>query len=513
MSVERILLHGGRILTGFREGAACFTDALTVTAGEITWAGTTIDAPAVDRRVDLHGLLVTPGFVDSHVHATSAGLAITGVNLTGASSADDLLSRVAHAVREDSTGAIIGHGWDETCWPVARVPMRAEIDAVAGDRLVYLSRIDVHSALASSALISRSQAHLLDGYSPAGPVTRAAHHAIRTTALAMLPAAQRRRAQRAFLDSCVELGIVSVHEMAGPGISTSADFSELMQIAAMGGAPLVTGYWGELASSGGIDHAHDLGAHGVAGDLFVDGALGSHTACLTSPYSDSPDAVGAAYLTRAEVRDHVVAATRAQMQAGFHVIGDRACATALGGFMDAAETLGADAIRLARHRLEHAEMLTDPDIEVMHDLNIAASMQPLFDAMWGGEGGMYEQRLGAVRSGSMNRLRDLELAGVRLVLGSDAPVTPLGPWAAVRAAMTHHRTAQRIDLPCAVDAHTRQGWRAAGVDDAGVIAAGQQAHLAIWDAPELAELVAQDSPSTVATLVSGRFVRDTGVLA
>jgi hypothetical protein len=513
MTSESVLYVNGRFLTAFAEGAPVFCESMLTTGGTIQWTGPRADAPSTPRTCDLHGHLVTPGFVDAHVHATSTGLALEGLDLTRVCSAGELLSALRLSVVRDPDSVIIGHGWDETTWTDVVIPTRAQIDDVVGDRLVYLSRIDVHSALASSALI-RVATHTAtsDGYHPSGSLTRAAHHRVREVALASLSAAQRTRAQRAFLAAAAARGIVSVHEMAGPGISSQSDLSSILTMTSHGTTPLVTGYWGELARSGGIEVAREVGARGVAGDLFIDGAIGSHTACLHSPYADDPHTSGAVYVTRSDVADHVLAATRAGLQAGFHVIGDAACTSVIDGFLDAEKTLGTHAIAQARHRLEHAEMLSDRDIEVMHRLNISASMQPVFDALWGGAGGMYEQRVGLPRARLMNRLREIDAAGVSLIFGSDSPVTRLGPWNAIAAAMHHHRPEQRVGLPTAFESHTQAGWRAAGVDDAGALQPGQQAHFAVWDM-DLDQTINASDVTSVATVVSGTVIHDTGLMS
>ncbi len=50
------------------------TDAAVVVDGDrIAWVGAEVDAPAADRRVELGGLSVVPGFVDSHSHLVFAG--------------------------------------------------------------------------------------------------------------------------------------------------------------------------------------------------------------------------------------------------------------------------------------------------------------------------------------------------------------------------------------------------------------------------------------------------------
>ena len=47
--------------------------AVVATDGVISWIGPTLAAPAADRRVDLEGRTVLPGFVDSHSHLIFAG--------------------------------------------------------------------------------------------------------------------------------------------------------------------------------------------------------------------------------------------------------------------------------------------------------------------------------------------------------------------------------------------------------------------------------------------------------
>jgi predicted amidohydrolase YtcJ len=79
----------------------------------------------------------------------------------------------------------------------------------------------------------------------------------------------------------------------------------------------------------------------------------------------------------------------------------------------------------------------------------------------------------------------LSAAGVPLALGSDAPVTPLDPWGAVRAAAYPREPDAAISPRAAFAAHTRGGWRAAGRHDEGVLQPGAPATFAVWDCGEL----------------------------
>ncbi|MFD7261598.1 amidohydrolase [Streptomyces sp. NPDC059874] len=483
-----VLLRGGEV----HSPADPFATAMVVERGHIAWVGSEGAADAfaqgVDEVVDLGGALVTPAFTDAHVHATSAGLALTGLDLTGARSLTDALDLVrAYAASRPADRVLLGHGWDAARWPERRAPRRAELDEAAAGRPLYLSRIDVHSAVVTTALLD-----LVPGVRPEGdePLTRDDHHAVRRAALAAVTPAQRAEAQAAALDRAASLGIGSLHECGGPDISSAEDFTALLALAAERPGPRVFGYWADRD----LDRAKALGAVGAAGDLFVDGALGSHTACLHAPYSDAPH-TGTGYLDAAEVAAHVAACTEAGLQAGFHAIGDAAITAVVEGVRAAAEKVGLARVRAARHRVEHAEMMTPATIAAFAELGLTASVQPAFDAAWGGEDGMYADRLGPERARTLNPYAAMLKAGVPLAFGSDAPVTPLDPWGTVRAAAFHRTPEHRISVRAAFTAHTRGGWRALGRDDAGVLVPGAPADYAVW---QTAELVVQAPDDRVA---------------
>lgn len=480
------LLVNGRIYTPDSPDAT----AMAVTDGLITWVGQDGPGRAAHQGaelVDLGGAFVAPAFVDAHVHATATGLLHSGLDLTGVCSLAECLAAVAaHAAR--SAGVVWGHGWDETRWPEHRPPTRTELDAAAAGTPVYLSRIDVHSALASTALIDAAPAARdAAGWSETGPLARDAHHHIRGAALRAITSDQRKAAQLAFLNTVAANGIAAVHECAGPDISGRDDLADLLTLATGPGRPEVVGYWGQL-------DAPDLGisVRGLAGDLFVDGAIGSRTAFLHEPYADA-DTVGASYLDAERIAAHLIACTRAGIQAGFHAIGDAAVSAVADGFVLAEKTLGAPAIAGRAHRIEHLEMITAEQADVLGRLGVVASVQPAFDAAWGGPDGMYAERLGAGRGIALNPLATLAKAGMTLAFGSDSPVTPIDPWGGIRAAVHHRTETSRISARAAFTAHTRGGWRAAGARDrTGVLTPGAPATYAVWQAGPLVKPAADN---------------------
>jgi predicted amidohydrolase YtcJ len=466
-------------------------------------------------EVDLEGRLVTPAFVDAHVHCVQVGQVADGLDLHDARSRTDVLERVEARVRaRPGSRVLVGQGWDERSWPEPVRPTRAELDRAAPGVAVYLARVDVHSALVSSGLLDRlPDLQALAGYTAEGWLTQDAHHACRGAMDRLFTDAERRAAIRTALTGALAQGVGTVHELGGRHLGPLDDLRRVAEEATALGMRAVT-YWGELASPESLAAARSVGAAGLAGDLCIDGAIGSHTAALQQPYADA-EGRGIRYLDDDQITAHLVACTQAGVQAGFHGIGDDAVAAAVRGLRQTAETLGTAAVRAARHRLEHVEMVAAEDLVTLADLGVVASVQPAFDAAWGGPGELYEQRLGR-RAATMNPFGDLHRAGVILAFGTDAPVTPLAGWATVRAAVQHVRPDQRLSVEVAFDAATGGGHRAARDDVAGRLSVGQPADLAVWDIePSLLEpvsglprLAPEDPlPSCVATLGGGRVLQ------
>jgi predicted amidohydrolase YtcJ len=266
--------------------------------------------------------------------------------------------------------------------------------------------------------------------------------------------------------------------MAGPEISGAEDLIGLLELARKEPLPEVVGYWGELL---GAATARELGAIGAGGDLFCDGSLGSHTAALHEPYADRPSTAGELRFSVDQLAQHFQQCAEYGLQAGFHAIGDAAVEQILDA-VDLARAQGAQ-LAGAGHRVEHAEMVPDP--RRFAAAGLTASVQPGFDAAWGGPSGMYAERLGAGRALGLNRFAELAAAGVPLAFGSDSPVTPLGPWAAVRAAAYPCDPGAAISPRSAFAAHTRGGWRAAGRSGEGILATGSTASFAAWRTGEL----------------------------
>ncbi len=496
-----------RKVTLYRNGSVYtaadpFATAMLVDGDTVAWVGSEQAASSIADAsmdvIDLHGALLAPGFVDSHIHLTETGIALGSLQLGGVRSAAELLDAVSAAAGAAGGGTVLGHGWDETLWADPALPTRSELERAAGGRQVYLSRVDVHSALVSDSLAAASALAGLDGDAGGGQVKRAAHTAARLAAR-KLPAAAVRGYQQAALAEAAGNGYVALAEMGAPHIGSVED----LQLAAGwnsadragGPVPEILPYWGQLAGS--VEQARsiidDLAVPvlGLAGDLNMDGSIGSRTAALRSDYSDAAGERGTRYLSVDDAAAHLAACSVIGIQAGFHVIGDAGLDAALDALDRAAAEVGEQRVRAAGHRLEHVELADPAAIERLARYSVSVSVQPVFDALWGGPGGLYAGRLGT-RHTAMNPFASFYSAGVPVCFGSDSPVTGLRPWSSVRACLEHHNPDERISARAAFLGHTRAGWRAARYRNpmAGQLVPGAPASFAVWEVEELMVQVA-----------------------
>lgn len=502
------LLMNGRIHTpSAREATAMLLDG-----DRVAWVGDQASAETMsaDRTVELDGALVVPGFVDAHFHATGTGLALTGLDLSGAADLRGALDLVERHARRAGGRPLLGSGWDETRWPDGRAPSARELDRASYGGVVYLARTDAHSAVVSSALMaSVPELESLPGFRADGLLTQDAHHAARAVALRTITATQRTDLHRTALKECAANGVVAVHEMAGPEISSADDLHALLALVRTEPLPEVFGYWGEL---GGAARARELGAIGAGGDLFCDGSLGSHTAGLSTPYADA-DTSGFLRFGVDELASHIEECTRVGLQAGFHAIGDAAVGQVVAAMQLASTRSEPGRVAAAGHRIEHAELI--PNIVELAGSGLLASVQPAFDATWGGTDGMYASRLGQARAEQLNPLAALLDAGVTLAFGSDSPVTPIDPWGAIRAAVSPTNPAHAISLDAALHAHSRAGWRFARADGdgSGVLQPGAPATYAVFEAAESIAAAISTHPRCLRTVLRGRALFDSGDLA
>lgn len=152
--------------------------------------------------------------------------------------------------------------------------------------------------------------------------------------------------------------------------------------------------------------------------VFLDGSLGARTAALTKEYSDDPGNYGKLNHTDEELFSLVELAHKKDKPVALHAIGDRAIDQAL------------SVLKKSRHpldRIEHLQITRLDQIEELAKLEIAACIQPIFskELPWATE------RVGnrIETSYAWGLMKDY---GVKLLVGSDAPVDDVSPFEAAK---------------------------------------------------------------------------------
>ncbi|MFW6152869.1 MAG: amidohydrolase, partial [Halobacteriota archaeon] len=244
------------------------------------------------------------------------------------------------------------------------------------------------------------------------------------------------------------------------------------------------------------NHGSDFVAFGAI-KSFSDGAIGGRTAKVSEPFADG-EGRGTWVVEPDTLQALVDRADDAGHQLTIHAIGDEAIGTVL-------ELLAStDDPRGSRHRIEHVELPTEDHIERFADVGIIASMQPNF-LKWADEDGLYDSRLGEVRSRASNPLRSLVDAGVSVAFGSDG--MPVGPFIGIHWAVNARDPRQRLSVDEAIEAYTLGGAYAGFDEDRlGSIEPGKCADLVIlerspWDHPD-----AIDEIEVWRTIVDGEVV-------
>jgi predicted amidohydrolase YtcJ len=465
------------------------------------------DAPTADRVVELPGATILPGFVDTHVHLTSTGLAIADAEVAGAASRESLLA-VARDRASEGEGAVRLQGFDESDWDDPRLPTIDELDAVTA-RPLAIFRADGHVALANHAAIAAAGVDGIRGLerdADGGLTGRVTQQAEQTLSMWATDALDRRAIEELQLAAAAvaaSRGVTAVQEMSMPHWHGGRDLEVLL-----GHRRLLPVDVTPIVATTDVSQAVAEGFASVGGDLPIDGSVGARTAALSAPYADG-EGSGTLYLDDDELVAFFHDGHAAGLQVGIHAIGDRAIEQALTAWERVYQALDSRErrhFRARRHRIEHFEMPTGEQVERAAVLGLAVSIQPSFDRRWGFPDGLYEVALGSHRAVAMNPFRTMLERGVELGVGSDAPVTPLDPWLAIASLEMHHEPRERLSRLEAITMHTTGGARLAHQEEKkGVLAPGMHADLAAYEVDPF-DVPSVDGMRPILTVSLGREV-------
>ena len=431
-----LLLKNGNVYTVTEKQPKA--EAVAVKANRIVFVGSNEDAKKFHaaKIVDLHGRTVVPGFTDSHCHIFGIGEREMRLNLEGTNSLDDFLARVKERVDKTGPGKwITGRGWIETFWKPPEFPTRQDLDKIAPNNPVFLTRADGHASIANSAALkmARIDANTADPFGgqilkkngePNGMLLDNAQDPVARN----IPKPTEGEHEEALLrgiDREVKLGWCEIQN-AG---SHKEDVNLIRKAFETGKIKirLVNAVYGpgedaqnflrEEPTINAFDHHFTQRTIKV----LVDGALGSRGAALLKPYSDAPETFGLLREKPEDLRPVFEEALRRGIQVETHAIGDRANRLILDLYEKAFKAVPPDErkIREPRWRIEHAQIVDPDDIPRFAKLGVIPSMQPshaISDLFFA------PSRLGMDRLIGAYAWQSFIKSGCIIAGGSDAPV-------------------------------------------------------------------------------------------
>ncbi|MEZ5071915.1 MAG: amidohydrolase [Bacteroidales bacterium] len=408
-------------------------EAMAIRNGRILATGSTADMlgryKAAEIR-DLEGAFVYPGWIDAHCHFFGYGMNLNAADLTGTTSVEEILDRLAaHRERYPDSPWITGRGWDQNDWEEKNFPSRADLDALFPDTPVLLRRIDGHAAWVNSRALELAGIHaglrveggsiVLDHGEPTGILI---DNAIGLAAR-MVPGPETGEIVRALKEAeqnCFRVGLTSVQDAGLP-----KDVVEWIDsLHRTGELTIRIDAWLE-PSRDNIDRFVLRGPYRTDRlsvntiKLFADGALGSRGARMLEDYSDDPGNRGLFVTSPEELERLCRLAFENRFAVATHCIGDEANRLMLGIYGD---ILGGKNDR--RWRIEHAQVVHPGDFDLFGRYSILPSVQPTHatsDMDWA------EDRLGPQRIKGAYAYRQLLDQNGWLPAGSDFPVEDINP--------------------------------------------------------------------------------------
>ncbi|QES51328.1 amidohydrolase [Streptomyces venezuelae] len=480
-------------------------------------AVTTLPAREV---VDLQGATVLPGFIDSHVHLSWAGLKASTPTVAPCTRVEDVLAVVAEAVARKPHGAWVDiAGYDQRA--LGRHLTAAELDKVSDGRKVFMVHDSGHACVVNTAVLDLLPAEAADGQ---GFLAESAMTAARRL---RLPYSQEELAdaiERAGRQ-CLSEGITAAAEAGiGGGLlgHSPVELGAYQLLRDQGRLPLRVQLMAAsdtikpvaAHTADGIPRSLDLGLRTGFGDdwlsigalkVYTDGGMMARTAALTSPYHGM-EHTGEFQDVPERIAETILAGHLAGWQLAVHAIGDRAVDLALDSLEHAQRTRPRPG---ARHRVEHAGLVRPDQLARFAALGVSAVVQPNFLWSFGDD---YADVMGPDRAHWMYRGRGFLDHGVTLVGSSDRPVTDGSPLRAIQFMVERASSSGRpigpdegIGVDAALRAYTVDGaWACHWEDSAGSLTAGKRADLVVLaDDPHRVETSRIGDIGVLKTFVNG----------
>lgn len=470
-----ILLENGRVYR-FDPATRRFTRYTNLLIDGARIAALDADVSGVNvQRIDLDGRTVLPAFTDCHVHLAETGYHTGLRSLRGVRTYAEYQGAIERAPVEH--GMLYLGLYDDALWPDGSAD-RVPVERHHADAIAMVVRIDGHSCIVNRKTFAwldlpadLNGIERDDDGEPTGRLFYDANWRAQTTLLERMPIDVVRGAERRGAELALQNGIVHLHaQLLGRDADGYAADIESMRYLPVTVHPKICEPDPLLAQRFNLPY--------IGGDVFLDGSIGSCTAAVSHPYANGN--TGELRYSDDEVYAYFSVAEANGISAGVHAIGDEAIDQCVRTWMRILD--GKPSSRGTRHFIEHFEIAREEHIRLCAAMNVHLSMQPQFDAYWGGEDGMYESRLGTERKRTMNALGRIQRAGATVCGGSDSPVCVLDALAGLQACVEHNEPSERLSAHEALALYTINAARFGFAEaETGNLEPGLHADLAILD--------------------------------
>ena len=360
------------------------------------------------QEMDLQGAAVLPGFHDAWIDLEAIGRRVDLLDLTRTATQREVQARL-RATAIEGSGWIVGWGWDETVWPIRRLPARDSLDGIVDARPVLLyRRIGRVAWLNGQALAMTGTINEVLRTANGTPTGLLTGEAL-VRAEQMLPAtrpAQRRGWIIGGLQAAAAAGFTSVS--TAPLDEEAAGL--LAKLAQTGELPIRVR--ARLRPTARLPDrpAIDSNLQIIAVGIDLDGPLALRLAAVSVPYADAstvapatPNSTLSTACNRAATLE-LPLDTHLRGDAAIDAIGD--CNAAVAGLLVGADILPltgeirGQRVAIVPHRMAH-DMYWLPDL------------------------------IGARRASEAHAYRDLARAGKLVAMATRAPSFPLDPMGAL----------------------------------------------------------------------------------
>jgi predicted amidohydrolase YtcJ len=416
-------------------------EAIAIKGNKIIFVGSNRAAKAYEgnatRVIDLQGKTVVPGLTDAHYHLAGVGAREMNLNLEGTTSKEDFLAKVKARVNRAKPGEwVTGRGWIETFWKPPTFPTRWDLDKIAPENPLFLTRADGHAAVVNSAALKVAGVtketpdpqggEIMKDKQTGEPSGMLVDRAQNLVGRHVPPATE------ADMEEALILGVRRSIELGWTQIQNAgATFSEVERLkklyadgkiklriyeAIRGPSPDAS----RLLRAGAETNLYDNRFTVRTIKVSIDGALGSKGAALLEPYADH-DTTGLLMYKEEDLMPMFTEALRNGIQVETHAIGDRANRVILDLYEKAFKAVppAARKQRDPRWRIEHAQIMHPSDIPRFARLGVIPSMQPSHAI---GDLHFAPSRVGIKRLEGAYAWQTFIKSGSIIAGGSDAPV-------------------------------------------------------------------------------------------